>query len=539
MAIGFTKIRYGHAVAAQHARNKRDAACESGGLYKTPTSGQVVSSDSTLEISWDTSCLDSTAVDIYLYAPYTVDPRIHEWQNVDYSYGSYNTTLDPSWWNSTSVVSLQMMIVDAGTPTFLATYSAGPLFNATYSNSNSGKVTTSTTGSVTDVDNLPGANKHGLSGGDAAAAVIMTLLAVCAIAVGFYIKRSRARSKGKRQRFSVAVDQRMSTISTDWKSVTTAGAAAAIRNSMMVSDSEAGKRSSSFSFGAIRPSSTIGLEGGQAGVGTMGLQMSEKMSLDLSTPPVPQARPRARASTFTAADRASRVSRVSFAPDARPVSEYRRTRAFHTGHLPPIPDTNVREAGELSPTQAEGPMDLTAEDIRQRMAGHDGAGRSSLDAMMPALSMMRTGGDSPTTANEDLFAAASLSRSPPVLPSMLPTPPLPVLQTTESPVMHTMSMTTIPATMSPDDMLRAYAERTLRSPPPITPPAASYNGGGMRTLYASVAPDAPPPAALAPPSPASLYPSSPQHGDGIYRQSFAPTEDSRYGEENVEHGTAE
>jgi hypothetical protein len=67
----------------------------------------------------------------------------------------------------------------------------------------------------------------------------------------------------------------------------------------------------------------------------------------------------------------------------------------------------------------------------------------------------------------------------------MPLPPVPAHPAPE-PVMSMMPM---PASvMSPDEMLRAYAERKMKSPPPtgslaFPVPAASYSGNGMRTLY--------------------------------------------------------
>lgn len=160
----------------------------------------------------------------------------------------------------------------------------------------------------------------------------------------------------------------MSTISTDWKSVTPAGATLAIRNSMAVGD-----RKSTMSFGGYR-ASTIALEGGQAGIGTRGLA-GEDMAPEMS-----QLRPGLRASAF-----GERISRVSFAPDTRPSGEYRRTRAFQDNfEVPPVPSIEVDATGMLSPTQTSGPMTLTAEDINARMNGQ--IGRPSMDEYMPALS---------------------------------------------------------------------------------------------------------------------------------------------------------
>ncbi|PCH39034.1 hypothetical protein WOLCODRAFT_128961 [Wolfiporia cocos MD-104 SS10] len=521
MANGFKKIRYGHGVTPVHRTRKRDA-CSSGGFYKSPSSGEVVMAEKSMEISWDTACMNTTAVDIYLFAPDSPNPRIHEWESVDFAIGSYNTTLVPTWWNSTSSVRLQLMIVESGTPTFLATLPAGPVFNATNSESNNDAAKTqSAAGSVTVVDNVP-SSSHSLSKGKIAAAVLMTLLAMIAIAVYVSIRKSRAKIKDEGKRFSIHVDKRMSTISTEWKSVTTAGASAAIRSSIMVSDGElgAGNRSSSFSFGAIRPSSSAFEGGGQAGIGVKALATDEKRSLDLTAPHMAQIRPNVRTS-FSAADRASRVSRVSFAPDIRPSSEYRRTRAFHTGYVPPLPETHMREAGEMSPTQAAGPTSLTAEDIQARMAQQDINGNAS-------------------DADDDYFSGN--------IPVPLPSPPAPAYQGTHF-VVDTIPMPPVSeSAMSPDAMLRAYAERSIRSPPPTLPaPAPSYNGGGMRALYtpaSAVAQSLPMPT---PTSPESLYLGTPmpqpypsEAAQDAYRYSYAPADlqEGQHDTEHNEHGTA-
>jgi hypothetical protein len=90
---------------------------------------------------------------------------------------------------------------------------------------------------------------------------------------------------------------------------------------------------------------------------------------------------------------------------------------------------------------------------------------------------MRRGGDGTTDDNELLFPEEQA----------LPTPPAPVAP--RSPV-GMMPMQPMPANvMSPDEMLRAYAEsrRTTgtssNSGPTFPSPAMSYDGNGMRTLY--------------------------------------------------------
>ena len=139
------------------------------------------------------------------------------------------------------------------------------------------------------------------------------------------MKYKRYKGKKERRRWTEVVNKRMTTISTDWKSVSVAGANAAIRNSIAI-----GSRSSTFSFGAIRPSSTFAVECGD----------DEKRS-------VPQMRTGVGLHSLGSPISTDRVFRMFFAPDtrisrsftadSRPSGESRRTRAFHIGYVPPIP----------------------------------------------------------------------------------------------------------------------------------------------------------------------------------------------------------
>ena len=82
--------------------------------------------------------MQSDAVDIYLYAPQSSTPVIHLWEKVANSEGNYEGTLKPKWWNSTATVSLQLRIVESGSPPYMASLPPGPLFNATYAAPTSG-----------------------------------------------------------------------------------------------------------------------------------------------------------------------------------------------------------------------------------------------------------------------------------------------------------------------------------------------------------------------------------------------------------------
>jgi hypothetical protein len=390
--------------------NQLYAACATGAFYKSPAAGQVIASTEKLDIQWDTSCINATsgAVDVYLYAPGSVTSRIHEWQAVPFSKGSYSTDLKPKWWNDTSSVNLQLLIINSGDAPFMATLPAGPVFTATYDaknySSTSSDTNTNTADTITKVNNGAEA-KHKLSSGATAAAVLIPLLFIIGLLTAAYLKIKRSRGKEQRKRWSEAVDKRMSTISADWKSMTPSGASAAIRTSM------ANPRASTFSFGAnggMREASfdsrgsTYAVEGGQAGVGARGIFVRDESNPDMSQLRYPQGfNPSAERVSRVSFAEGPRVSRVSFADGTRPSMEARRSRAtsraFHTGFVPPLPtrqesssasSDNDVGSGVMSPTQTQGPFTLTPEDIRARMSGIEMPPRPSMDEVMPALTSM-------------------------------------------------------------------------------------------------------------------------------------------------------
>lgn len=471
MTRGFTTkhIRLGYA-GAHHAK-RADSSCSTGGFYTSPTNGQSLSASSPLNISWDTSCLDTTAVDIYLYAPGTAKSLIHEWENVKYAPGSYMATLEPQWWNSTSSVDLQLSIVQSGTPVFLSPLPAGPVFNATYSGSPTSDGANDS--GITNVGDI--SVKHGISAGDIAAAVIIPLLLIIGLGVGYYLKVNRAKGREERKRWSEAVDRRMSTMSTDWKPMSAASANAVIRNSLALS-SNGGNRASAFSFGAMRPSSEYVTDGGHAGIGTKGMYTGE-------VDPAPQMS-QLRSGPRPAPAFGERVSRVSFATDTRPSTDRRTiiSRAYHNAFVPSRSDS---DSDEMSPTQTQGPFSLSQEDINARVSGGD-----EVDDYMPALSLMRTGAEGPADADDFILSRPQ--------PPALPTPPTPTHQVPKSPM---MDMPPMPAhVMSPDELLRAYATRKVTSPASspsassLTYPAsvATYNSNGMRVLYSPTTPGSAP-----------------------------------------------
>lgn len=126
-----------------------------------------------------------------------------------------------------------------------------------------------------------------------------------------------------------------------------------------------------------------------------------------------------------------------------------------------------------------------------------------------------------------------------------PHTPVPALRTPPPAALPKSSIVGImpmaPSAMSPDEMLRAYAERrAVASPPPtgngptVPAPAANYDGNGMRVLYSPSTPDTGSSMTVVagmPASPDSAY-------SNLNRKSVAMTVGSRYDEDDVYVGTA-
>lgn len=68
-------------------------ACATGGFITAPTLGQVVNASSPVTFSWDSSCLNITSADVFLYAPDRDTPLIQVFEGVDFTKGSYNVRL--------------------------------------------------------------------------------------------------------------------------------------------------------------------------------------------------------------------------------------------------------------------------------------------------------------------------------------------------------------------------------------------------------------------------------------------------------------
>ena len=358
----------------------------------SPSMGTTVNSLETLNITWDPSCLSCSSIDIYLYAPSSPLPRLHIWESVALSRGYYPAQLMPRWWNDSTIEVLQIIIVPSGDPPFMSTFPAGPVFNATYSpnpssSANPAANTNIIDSGVTRVDDLQNqqATKKAISG-HTAVAVLFTLIFLALIIVG-YIKWKRRKEHQKRKAWTEKIDKRMSTISTDWKSVSAAGAQAAIRNSIAVAT-----RNSAFSFGAIRPNSSAHDNDDDLPLRSSSLRTGTGVGLR-----DPNALSASRSSTTS-----TRVSRVSFAPDpprfsradsSDTASTFSRknvpSRAFHSAYIPPVPalpdSLSSDKRTSLSPRQTAGPLALTPEDIKARITSSKPS-LAAIDEFMPALS---------------------------------------------------------------------------------------------------------------------------------------------------------
>ncbi|KAJ7470005.1 hypothetical protein B0H11DRAFT_1388701 [Mycena galericulata] len=356
--------------ASQKQNTKRAAAtsdpsCATGAFYTSPTLGASYDALSPLTLSWNPtlSCLlpAPSLLDVYLYAPGAATPRLHMYTGVPYAPGTYAASILPRWWNATSAVSLQVMLVPSGTPPFLSPLPAGPVFTATYTapangstpaaadtalnTANQGTTTVTPTG-------VAGVSAHPLSPGKKAAAALLPLLFV--ILLGFlYLKHTRARGQKKRSAWSEKLDKRMSSISADWRAITPGGAKEAVRQSI------AHSRASVYETGAIRTGAVEGEpvvmgEKPRASGGSIEINAADLPRTTLGSGVgvgVGARRPRTTTTT-TPPDRNSRA--VSFADAAHPRpslsnSVYSRTsRAFHTastyndfvsgeGDAPPVP----------------------------------------------------------------------------------------------------------------------------------------------------------------------------------------------------------
>ncbi|KAG6875484.1 hypothetical protein C0993_008995 [Termitomyces sp. T159_Od127] len=464
--MGFAPF-HAHKAHARIRPRAASAGCNTGGFYASPTTGATIDALQPFVLKWDPTCIDSQKVDIYLLAPSYPDDRngVANWTSVSNADAQKSVTVVPKWSNSTSELQVQLTIVAAGIPSSMAMLPAGPIFTLTSNGTAPASPLTADAGLGSS-----GTSKS-ISPGATAAAVLFPLLIVGA-AIFAYLRYQRRRASAKSKRFSQALDKRMSTISADWKSISAAGAHAAIRSSIAAT-----RDSAAFSFGHIRPS--IDAPAPAATASPQMKQVRTGTGVGLRNP---------GAAAAIAAERASRVSRVSFADTlGRPSTDSRRPRGAQgrgSAYVPPVPsrrdvvsgapsvypDSEIESEAEdprrahhaqaqMSPRQTTGPLTLTPEDIHARMHGRLSPApekNEEYDEVMPALSMMRL--------SSNMTDSYLLPQPPPV---------------SLSAYTHQQEG----QEMSPDAMLRAYAVRT---PPPPSSSASPKVKGRKLSIRASL-----------------------------------------------------
>jgi len=217
------------------------------------------------------------------------------------------------------------------------------------------------------------------------------------VAVFFYIRFQRRKEAEKRKRWSQAVDKRMSSISTDWKTLPPNSQSEAIRQSIAIMrNSRASMARMSQVYAEGRPSSTFTVEGGNtAGVGTRkGTGVGPR---NVSMGPAQMAN-RKSAVSFAADTRFSRAS--TEVPDvpklgrpstdrSRPSTETQRgraSRAFHTAISASYPDDfNVQDFDLMSPTQKGGAHVLGDKDIKSLDLAQDVNVQAALTSALSSI----------------------------------------------------------------------------------------------------------------------------------------------------------
>ncbi|KAF9263681.1 hypothetical protein L218DRAFT_944487 [Marasmius fiardii PR-910] len=544
-----------HLPIGSHHKRATPDSCLKGGFYKSPTASSTytISSDggdasAKISVSWDPACMPEITsqkqdlCDIYLLNPTARSAKIHLWTNVQFSAGSTTLTLNPAWWNGTSSTNLQLSIVAHNDIPFLSPLPAAPYFKVNYDSSkppaflvNDPGFGNSGTTDVSGATEKKAAAEKSLSKGKIAVGVLIPLLCI-ALGIFAYIKWQRRKGKKERKAWTEKVDQRMSVVSQDWKSMSVGGAQAAIRASMAgsafnVNDGGVGvrrsavvgqgERQSAFSFGNIRAvSSVYAPEDNTAGIGASregyavevgpdgAPTMSELPSLGRVTPTSASKSPGVglRSSAFSNAQIAQRVSRVSFADtvNTRPSGETRRSiystyerksRAFHQGHVPPVPthlnnstatlghfdEESENSVNAMSPSQTAGARSLSIADIDQRVSRRIVEGYDEGD-MEPALNMIRAQAAETEAQYADMPSLPTPTHNPTTTLAFSGSANEDMTLFTASPVAATFHSASLPfngysqsqlpiasmapvqaQVMTPDEMLRAYATRA-RSP---------------------------------------------------------------------------
>ena len=474
--------------------------CLLGKGYLKPASGDTVDSSVNTQIAWDTSCFNSSSLDIYLYA---LSPDkgsfllpIHGWRNFPSNAGQATVKLMPRWWindaNTNQTEPLYLNIVPSGNEPWDTANPTGPSWNATYTAPGAGKnppddalpAKEGATESVISVFYAAG----GLTAGGKAAAIICPLIVV-SVLLGIYIRKLHINRNNKTAVWAEKMDQRMSRVSVDW---------------MAGGDGSAGPRPGS------RPASYMqrpsGDAAGMAGRGTA-MQANDfaprGMSLDYNMRDRRQSR-----ISFAHETQGDRVSRISFGnPSSQDHSRGHKTSAslsrigpsslrhsFYDGTAPAVPPLNpaYRESSysdayadgamedidelAMSPTQHQGAMPLSSHQLdhlqgngaMQRGESADASDREFRDSVLkyPAISMISSGQDGSKQGHGDMFAAASLAAS----------------DNEHGGVSRQTGMAPAANFSSPDEALKQYAALRAGALSPADSQIAG-NNGMMRTLY--------------------------------------------------------
>jgi hypothetical protein len=437
-------------------------------FYTSPRRDEVLDAHKPLVVSWDISpsyaaCIGRDQIEIQLTTE--IGESLIEFKPIPFSAGTQEIDLKPEWWNNTSTIKMQAVIAGYKTIGWDDGIAVGPIFTVNWD----GIPITSNSGPDSIFNAKGGVAKSGsIPKGSIAAAVLVPIFAVILAIVG-YIKYKRFRNQTKLKRFSQAVDARMSRISGDWQAMSAKGANAAIRQGTATGS---GMRMSRVFASEMQ----------------MDMRGGEQVSL---------------AGRPSGDTQWSRQSRIAFHPDTNTsrerlstysqnrTSSYstgRASRAFHVGmNAPPIPATpqtayyahDPYEDGLMSPRQANGALPLSNDDI------------SNMD-IAPALRLMRTTNNPHLKSTDDLLLTPGTPSTP-----YGSAPNSPRANAHFSPAAGMMPMQGQNATfMSPDDLLRQYAEARVngtKSPtlpnavyspglPPPSPSQPQYTSTGMRNL---------------------------------------------------------
>lgn len=220
-----------------------------------------------------------------------------------------------------------MGITATDTPLFLSPFVAGPVFTALNSNPNT--ETLSATGTAAEATptglftggylNVAKLSSQGLSRGQLAAAILMPIL-VAIVAISGYVWFSRRREARRRAKWMESVDKRMSTISTDWQSLSQRGVSPSMHSSRRTPRPSVHSRRMSMLGGAARVSISTDAEMKSRST------LYERFSTHpFATEDETQLGPRARALSAAAAEGRPLSSLINASKD-----------------LPSLPDTHIR-----------------------------------------------------------------------------------------------------------------------------------------------------------------------------------------------------